>query len=137
MDISKEYILQCEKTEEIQKKFIGIEGSFVADKWGNTISLLIHSPAIGNYVLRRTDNQELYDNQKDKLIWLPRQDQLQEMMKFSDVRQEMEYFYGFCAGWSTSEMPYKSLEQLWLAFVMSEKYQKRWNKEKEEWTQNP
>ena len=43
-------------------------------------------------------------------IWLPRQDQLQGMV---------EYTVGV--------NKFNSMEQLWLAFVMSEKYNKKWD----------
>ena len=65
-------------------------------------------------------------------IPLPRQDELQEML-------------GFCGasgihGWMKRvtlfqmESPYQSFEQLWLAFVLKEKYNKIWNGE--EWVES-
>ena len=74
------------------------------------------------------------------LVWLPRQDQLQEMVidiidcsshsatanliNFGTRLQQFvkdDYDY-----W----MQFTSMEQLWLAFVMKEKYNKTWNGEK-------
>ena len=67
-------------------------------------------------------------------IWLPRQDQLQEM-------ENPKGFSGFIdwRGWLDNIYPdqenpfdvdavrFNSWEQLWLAFIMSELYQKRWH----------
>ena len=90
----------------------------------------------------------------DSTTWLPRQDQLQKMLANDD---ELDYsmeelITGFHAFYIVSEgtMPHKvqieeadkwadyinqfmSLEQLWLAFVMHEKYQKQWSEDKQEW----
>ena len=70
-------------------------------------------------------------------IWLPRQDQLQEMIgNFETCKNAL-----FSAGYNDNEyseywdMPNKywnkftSMEQLWLAFVMREKYNKMWDGE--------
>ena len=68
-----------------------------------------------------------------KTVWLPRQDQLQEMVGGYDA--------GFVdwARWLDNTYPHKgfpkqrfhSFEQLWLAFVLKELYSKIWNGE--EW----
>ena len=70
----------------------------------------------------------------DKAIWLPRQDQLQEMVELPRPKLVTE-FYTFAV---CSEVEgvlalnyYRSMEQLWLAFVMKEKYNKTWSEE--EW----
>lgn len=71
------------------------------------------------------------------VIWLPRQDQLQEMVK-QNVQDErcitlelcmFNAFYLQNRGLDVSlEMKkWSSWEQLWLAFVMKEKYNKVWN----------
>lgn len=74
-----------------------------------------------------------------KLIWLPRQDQLQEMVNtylFHIWNTGHETFY---ASASTGQKDshrigvFNSMEQLWLAFVMHEKFQKYWSEEKEIW----
>ena len=65
----------------------------------------------------------------DKLpCQLERQDQLQEMM--ADKRNPRDLAYRFAL--SISEEEYKSfasMEQLWLAFVMKEEFQKVWTDE--------
>ncbi len=64
--------------------------------------------------------------------WLPRQDQLQEMA-FSNTSgtdhkmiRELNVFYDY---WDENGIPtiFFSWEQLWLAFVMKERYDKTWN----------
>ena len=76
-----------------------------------------------------------------KLIWLPLQHQLQEMVAKTktycawllDIERD---FHKFANGkfevYGVEHMPIcavESMEQLWLAFVMHEKYQKVWNGE--------
>ncbi len=61
-----------------------------------------------------------------ELIWLPRQDQLQEMARlcvggsniYGRLRQITEF---------QMKTPHQTMEQLWLAFVMKEKFNKTWN----------
>lgn len=66
-------------------------------------------------------------------IWLPRQDQLQEMItpdlygwESIDSKDRLDFFYGYIDGQGDPEY---SMEELWLAFVMKEKYGKSWNGE--------
>ena len=115
MDTSKEYIKMCRQSEEIQKSYEGNGkiGDFVFNWAGR-----------GNIVIREWEDLKTHQN-----TWLPRQDQLQEMMSKS---------YGNCTWYGVLDVlidyyqtgEYKninSMEQLWLAFVMAEKYQKHWN----------
>ena len=62
------------------------------------------------------------------MLWLPRQDQLQEM--FGDTLYFLSlHFACFVDGLNggSSLRPFTSYEQLWLAFVMKEKHSKTWN----------
>lgn len=123
MDTSKIYVRMCKGAGEIQRS-----GNDTRD--------------FNNY----------YDQQESGLIWLPRQDQLQEMMKAKYERLvDRDPVDWFCFGipgyiWSdefgygddNEEIGYYrqfiSMEQLWLAFVMKEKYDKAWNGK--EWRDN-
>ena len=65
-------------------------------------------------------------------IWLPRQDQLQEMVKRQTTQMLMSDFWDN-PQWKEYliyEKPYfmifTSMEQLWLAFVMKERWNKIW-----------
>ena len=63
-------------------------------------------------------------------IWLPRQDQLQEMVAVKNsTYANIEPFADFAIrqGIRSMSPQFRSMEQLWLAFVMKEKYQKIWN----------
>ncbi len=64
-------------------------------------------------------------------IWLPRQDQLQEMggQPYSTFAKQL----GLLAVFDDYSGPFKTYEQLWLAFVMKGKYGKVWDSEKEDW----
>jgi len=129
MDTSEQYIKMCEKAEEIQR-LRPIEPPF--DKWeagdfyaadcplGPCVS--VHNDA-GSYGLGQFTT------------WLPRQDQLQEMMMPSLGND----FIG-CAPFILNERLHDSLprgivnwgasyEELWLAFVMKKRYNKIWNGE--------
>lgn len=142
MDTSKEYIEMCREAEEVQegKHQDGVSGVWVADD-----IVLSTSKEYGQgdyyYVLDKEGNRKCKEcgNEESYIVstkssWLPRQDQLQKMV-------DWKRFDEITIGWHTS--PYKmtwqddplheegvngeSMEQLWLAFVMKEKYNKIWN----------
>lgn len=83
---------------------------------------------------------------RNRYIWLPRQDQLQEMVlpNFEGkdryaIYEIVDAFNKFVFKGSRSRLGAlkhglfdPSMEQLWLAFVMKEKYNKAWNGD--EWT---
>jgi len=107
MDVSSEYVKMCEKAVEIQAlapKPTILGGNF----W--------HYPEGATGA---------------PIVWLPRQDQLQEMLFDTEhifarvvllkefVRQNERYILN----------KMRSFEQLWLAFVMQERYSKIWNGE--------
>ena len=77
-----------------------------------------------------------YGNSSKGLIWLPRQDQLQRMVQFSGgLLNQLWHFKDFCFARDNGYnfeyiLSLNSMEQLWLAFVMKEKYNKFWNNEK-------
>lgn len=63
-----------------------------------------------------------------KIIWLPRQDQIQEMIGESQncrylLKRLNEWAIDYCYGW----MLKASMEQFWLTFYMWEKHKKMWN----------
>ena len=69
----------------------------------------------------------------DKMVWLPRQDQLQNMVEgeFWQLHYDMYHFMQtiYMDNWNAAEI-FLSMEQLWLAFVMDDKFDKKWNGEK-------
>lgn len=78
--------------------------------------------------------------QKDECLWLPRQDQIQEMLDIEDVddfyfaiydmffESDNYHHYNSSPDWRTDNL--KTVEQLWLAFYMHEKHQKKWGGER-------
>ena len=73
---------------------------------------------------------------KTNYVWLPRQDQLQEMVEKRytlDVGGDYNHWLGDLLTWFEPFWRHygmnneTTLEQLWLAFVMKEKHDKVWN----------
>lgn len=134
MDTSPEYVKMCDKALEIQKLYpragcdCGNCGSGKAE-WG-------YSPRL------------------KKMVWLPRQDELQEMVtaqnlcgyRIENIKKApiidnllctFEQFYRKQHWWGKAERLDKrpTMEQLWLAFVMKEKFNKTWTGK--EWREEP
>ena len=155
MDESKDYVTMCRKAAEIQS--------------------LKKSVSSKDYVYCGICQKEtwlcqfgIFKKEKHTKIWLPRQDQLQEMFDWSNVDdcdniiRQVDFFWWFChpesllkdpknwnypatsenfgsedlpfclkSKWEITMVKYvrsfTSMEQLWLAFVMHEKYQKTWD----------
>lgn len=136
MDTTETYIKMCEKAKEIQPYLGDDEG--VGGTWVGG-SILHHLAPMnqphdrdGYYHITDTEairkcetcgHEEPYIK-STKAIWLPRQDQLQEM-----VRGEYDPYCGAMLSklmrfFNKIMSVYPSMEQLWLAFVMKEKYDK-------------
>ena len=123
MDTSETYIKMCSKATEIQTLRLQLHSYGTKDYWAYLSETPINSPLLGKRKI---------------IIWIPRQDQLQEMIMPSLGSD----FKGF-APFILNERLYTSLsvdgiynwgrsfEQLWLAFIMKELYSKVWNEE--EW----
>jgi len=130
VDTSKEYIEMCEKAVEIQDKWIPQSTDIVKGEFVGFIK-----EASPNYALRRFDSdKEIYGKyawyEKMELIWIPRQDQLQDMVNievigYSHIKGLILGFKRFCM--DQDDKSFNTMEQLWLAFVMKEKYSKSWN----------
>ena len=119
MDTSKQYILMCEKAKEIQK---------LVDKQVN-FSDYIDEFIFGsnlNYFAFKNLRLEKGKYAENNIIWLPRQDQLQEILK--DTHWTIYGFFEQITKFmSDSGSIDWSWEQVWLGFVMKEKYNKVWN----------
>ena len=157
MDTSKIYVKMCEKAEEIQKPWQPSIGDwFLHDYHGTTgfgksedtiwpdkeewdkIECLTYKPSIDDYieVSEANGSHGVYtssDLLKDRHVWLPRQDQLQEMtwdFPFAQAFDDLERFsesvsFKIVKQQSLPKLP--TWEQLWLAFAMKEKYDKVWD----------
>ena len=121
MDKSSHYIKMCESSKMIQKRWKPDFGDFfVSMSSGQT------SPCMS--IVSELEKKVSY-LKTIKAVWLPRQDQLQEMVietyatpwdlaiAFSNVlmADNASYFDAF-----------DSMEKLWLAFIMLEKHRKKW-----------
>lgn len=125
MDTSSDYIRMCEKATEIQEL---AQYPFEEVREGEEWVWRFESTC---------DLSEQWPYGYTPHVWLPRQDQLQEMLTGHPL-EVIERFHTFVM-WDDSledmreDLLPTSLEQLWLAFIMFEKYGKRWDSEKEEW----
>jgi len=161
MDVSAEYVKMCERAWEIQvlrnkvpkngEYFQYEEGDYIYTGGGlngeddepevEILGTTIYAPI---YYERKNDQINIgkvgYDEGAGyyplKLIWLPRQDQLQEMIRksFLDTGNPDRQMIHFLSAWLVDyayPIRLDSMEQLWLAFVMKEKYSKTWTGE--EW----
>ncbi len=145
MDTSPEYIKQCEKSREIQDDHMYQERDSCA------FERIIPRPESGAvYTVKFIDDPRI---QPWDIIWLPRQDQLQEMVKLEDIPNFifsphqfenrtallLQYFTDWVKTdkqlFSWSGGTNASMEQLWLAYVMKVKWQKVWNGS--DWIVNP
>jgi len=154
MNPTERYIKMCEKAEEIQKAWEPKDWDWVAVP--KEYNIWIEGIQIGDYSVLVLSGYETdcyyYGPESDMFnpdlnleeicpseaefrkhaIWLPTQEQLQEMMtdkgyfRFSLI----ELFYRFV---NKNYKKFSSMNELWLAFVMWTKYHKIWDDEREEW----
>lgn len=154
MNTSKEYIDMCRKAVEIQEAWKPTEGDLVwhnadhrkesgdirqfcqslhilinGDRAEGRCPKMLHCSILGIFNL-----EDVKKPGPKHIIWLPKQDQLQEMIssewyKIWNIQSHFmkfaggEYpFYPYC-----SLSHFHSMEQLWLAFIMKEKFNKYWD----------
>jgi len=113
MDETKKYILQCEKAVKIQalrEKYYW-EGDYYT----------------GTNGIVRLSSWRV--NVMDGWVWLPRQDQLQEMINIEGCGGKVHYLCSSLYRYFDNDerISLESMEQLWLAFVMFKKHNKRWD----------
>lgn len=132
MDKTPIYIKMCEKVMEIQNPWDRKMGDFFCESyWSNKEQKNLYDIRVINF-----DNQYLY---QPRFIWLPRQDQLQGMVNEKNPCDLLHSFFTEVYEWVDGRYEYPkgyyeqfaSMEQLWLVFVMFEKYNKIWDGE--EW----
>jgi hypothetical protein len=130
MDTSPEYVKMCD-CQEIQGVWDIGYGDWYADRTDRSIDL-------------QCDWQFFSARAREKFraenIWLPKQDQLQEMVDWKAMRLIIEWaslsnrFEWWADNpFSVTTLDYRdrveSLEQAWLRLVMHEKYGKHWTGE--------
>ena len=130
MDTSETYVKMCDCPEIQKQKPEGSQGEFI--------------------YCEGKAYQEMDDRPLTPFIWLPRQDQLQEMLGAASTARLWLAFSEFMnppppvigKNWRGKEkyselswcptVFFSTWEQLWLAFVMKKKHNKVWNGER--WT---
>ncbi len=127
MDTSEQYIKMCD-TEEVQsqrKRISEWDGKLWMFNEDGDFITNAKLARLGSERATRTTNGK----NSPKLVWLPRQDQLQEMVGSGDKSFDIGLLFGkafrFLMDGNCEYIT--SMEQLWLAFYMSEKYGKVWN----------
>ena len=141
MDTSLEYILQCEKAEEIQEIWQNVPQGLWKGHYNRGFdgSFYWEEPLDSTDSGIRCVDYEHDTSEISKQVWLPRQDELQEMLEEKPSPKLFARFLYFL-GWdgatfSTHHYPqtnagtkgFTSMEQLWLVFIMFERYQKSWD----------
>ena len=141
MDVSPIYIKMCEKAEEIQssrrEEHNKDTGKWQAGDFWTTLFEVNKGNKFTFVVPAYRDawaDLPHYIHHPIECIWLPRQDQLQEM-----ANKPIDELWCDFSAWVDIRAirgmgdyrlrEYKSFEQLWLAFVMWQKYNKMWNGE--------
>jgi len=143
MDTTPKYILMCEKAEEIQSDWKPEIGRYFNSCMGGVCMYTgrLHKSGWTFEIICENDIE-------GRQIWLPRQDELQEMivnknggnhitLLSSLVQSDLLNQAGL--GYYVSSPLYdhtESMEQLWLAFVMKEKYNKIWSETKKDWVKD-
>lgn len=115
MDTSKAYIKMCDCPE--------IQGQWMIPPYD-------HDFCYNTKDRYFTYGRNISADTVDDYIWLPRQDQIQEMMQFKDLNVLMCDLWAFHSenlGYVLDN--FTSMEQLWLAFYMHEKHGKLWSKD--------
>jgi len=134
MDISQKYVDMCVKAIEVQKSWNHEVGDIAHTKWKH----IDGSEKEDVTALQSCHCYEPIDFYNETSIWLPRQDQLQAMIKKEKLDYLLVDFKAFV--WrnqayivdATMDYPLNicdTMEQLWLCFVMNYNYNKRWNGE--------
>lgn len=119
MDTTPEYVKMCEKAVEVQDLHDVAEGDVAASIYENGY---VHATIANELDIGWTGVSG---------TWLPRQDQLQEMVAPVYVDPKPRKLAKALWDWiaATAPKPDDSMEKLWLCFVMKERYSKTWTGE--------
>ena len=134
MDTSEQYVKMCGKAVEIQEGWEPFVGDFVNGDYPSIIkewsTTSVRSSA-SLYPINTTRGKWAW-YEKGEMTWLPRQDQLQEIVLsaygINNPRWAIEALIDVLGD---EIEKFNSHEQVWLGFVMRERHLKIWNGE--EW----
>ena len=130
MDTSPEYIGMCKEAWEYLEFPLVIPRAYFTD--------------VEDHVFIDRSGQYWYVPSPHHKYAFPlyRQDQLQELIEYDTETLIEEFtlwiFGGSCdvSFYGNIQTKFRTLEQLWLAFVMAERFQKTWDSDKKEWVKN-
>jgi hypothetical protein len=121
MDKSSPYIKMCESANVIQKQWKPEFGDFFVSM---SLGLTSQSQPITSDLEKKVSYLKTI-----KAVWLPRQDQLQEMV-MENYAMPWDLAIAFSNDLMGEDASYfekfDSMEKLWLAFIMLEKYKRKW-----------
>jgi hypothetical protein len=121
MDKSSQYIKMCESAKAAQKQWKPELGDFFVSM---SLGLTSACQSITSDLEKKASYLKTI-----KAVWLPRQDQLQEMVidKYATPWDLAIAFSNILMDDKTSYFDnFDSMEKLWLVFIMLEKYKKKW-----------
>jgi len=125
MDKSTPYVRMCESANVIQKKWKPEFGDFFVSM---SLGLTSQCEPITSDLEKKASYLKTI-----KAVWIPRQDQVQEII-IGNYATSWDLAIAFSNGLMGEHASYfetfDSMEKLWFAFVMLEKYKRKW-KEKE------
>lgn len=104
---------------------------------GENIWIILFEPHAGIFTLSDEyahTNTTQWDF--DDIVWIPRQDQLWDMVDFGGIKwwTDVNNYKHFADKMAHSDIfKFKTWEQMLLAFVMKEKFQKKWLPEEQKW----
>jgi len=146
MDTSAKYTEMCKKAEEIQKQ-VDWQDIYNVYHGGEDIGFVdgfmlpqeqSDEEPMGHFVhWTKNGEKETVLFPLSSLTWLPRQDQLQAMVtangESAPYTLTLQFSRAVCGGSASYPPGFDSMEQLWLAYVMAEKYRKVWSTTKKDW----
>jgi hypothetical protein len=132
MDYSTGYVKMCEGAVEMQRRWGVLAGDLFFEKGSSYATIAGVSEGAMSLVDERTMSDVVNGVfKKSKAVWLPRQDQLQEMLEVTNPREAATLINEFLAEeGKTGGYRCESLEQVWLFIVMKRMYDIVWDGEK-------
>lgn len=123
MDLTPEYVEMCRKATEIQKLWKSSMGDWYAWTYGDETFFDVYPRYMTTKGYAKGCAGTIM------VAWLPRQDQLQEIIpnKLSSPYGVLDRLTAWIR-YSKPIVPARSMEQLWLSFIMAG-YSKTWNGE--------
>lgn len=130
MDFTSLYTEMCEKAKDLQQKWNVTIGDYYCDKTTVYRTRTSKEQEGAICVVEEKTLMSILegDFNKAKSIWLPRQDQLQEMLDFSNPLDILAAITAFVKNCQESNRDLgNSMEQLLLTMYYSKKYSKVWS----------